>query len=189
MSFLNARVIIATSIYVLLLVGGSLFVLKPLISSINDQITTLNDSNQQYQTTNDKVSQLARLNQTKPQLDAAKATLTQALPTTPDQDRLTLVIAKVATDDALKVNALDLGSNAQGTSAAAPATVKSPEGLTTLSGSIDVTGDYSNIKKLAGTLEQLSRLITITSIAITGTGDSTNTRSVISFTYYTGAAL
>ncbi len=142
-----------------IVIGVIWYGIKPLAGSVQKETNQLQLSYQELNTARQKQTLLAKLASTMSEVNNAKNDADQAIPVTPDADRLTLILQQLATNDHLTIQNLQVG---QQSSATTINNQSAATGLATLPFEIDATGSYSNLQALTNDVENNLRIMSIT---------------------------
>jgi len=184
MNILNSKTISALAIYLVIIALTTWFVIRPMAQAAQNKVTVLHTQYQAYQLAEQKLTRLTALSKSQADLDHAHDLINRALPPTIDQDRLLITIEKLIANDHLKlVSLVNLPSTTTKTKSSStdPDSKNAAQNQLAALGSIDITleatGSYADVKQALDSLEQLDRLITITSVTIKANQSSGQTNS------------
>ena len=139
------------------------FVLKPKLSEISDVRDQIEQTQDQQQTLRIRLAQLREAQRQQPQTQARLAVFDRLLPTTPD---LPAMIRQLQT--AASASGMDLVSIAP----SPPANLTGATGVQTITVNILVRGGFFRLETFLTRLEDLQRVVEVTSISIATETDS-----------------
>ncbi|GEM_PF-4615616 len=201
MALLNPKVIIASAIYLVIIIISGIWVIKPLMGRVDQDVANLKTRYQEFKNTSDKYASLQKVSSALAEIEQAKTVAARAIPPTRDQDRLLLTLEQVSRDNSITVKTLKITEAAVAApaptkqsgndttsktddEAAAPKTT-AQSALKSVPGSLEVSGTYDNIKKWVVALEQLDRIITLDTVVLSTTTAGTDPMiATINFTAY-----
>lgn len=171
MIFLNRRILIPLTVYLLVLGSITFFGIRPLISEVHTSTNTLHQKQQEHASKASKLQQLKTLDSAKADIEEARSLSIAAIPETLDQDHLIPLLEKIVTENHATITNLDVQGGATAGGAATPAkkgtTTPKLSGLATIAGSVDFTGSYEVVQQTLSALENNRRLMTINSVTLT----------------------